>query len=662
MLVLDDYHVITAPEVHEAIAFLLDHLPDQLHLMIATRADPPLPLARLRSRGQLVEVRGADLRFTRDEAQQFLNEAMRLDLDAADVDALEGAHRGLDRRPAARRALVARDPDAGPRSSTSSRRSPAATGSSSTTWPTRSWPANRPGCATSCCGPRSSTGSPAPCATRSAGSPVGPRCWRTWSAPTCSWSRWTPSAPGTATTTCSPTCCTPGCSPRTPTWSRSCTGGPATGTPREASPPTPSGTRSSPRTSPRAAYLMEEALPERRRARQDSLMLSWIRALPDSVVRRSPVLSIVAGWARMMTGDLDGLESCLDDAEAALEAGSRDQDLAATWADTEDLRTAPATILVYRASLAQARGDVAGNGASRASTRSTWPAPRTTSCGAGQAGSSAWPPGRPETSTRPSPRSPRRCAACTPRETWSTSWTPRSCSPTCGWPPGDPAAPAGSTSRRSRPPPGTASRTHGPPPTCTSVWPSSTASSTTSPAPRRTWRRRGSWPSAASITENRHRWPMAMAQVRAARGDHEAATRLLEEAAALYRHGFYPDVRPIAAMKARLQIAAGDLESAASWARERGLGVDDDPDYLHEYEHLTLARLLLAQASRRQGSDRQERRPRSPTPSAARPAARRGRRRRPARRQPAGDPDAAGPRPPCRRRRRTRRSTCWARR
>ena len=64
-------------------------LPDQLHLVIATRADPPLPVARLRSRGQLVEVRGADLRFTPGEAQQFLNQAMGLDLDAADVDALE---------------------------------------------------------------------------------------------------------------------------------------------------------------------------------------------------------------------------------------------------------------------------------------------------------------------------------------------------------------------------------------------------------------------------------------------------------------------------------------------------------------------------------------------------------------------------------------------
>ena len=77
-------------------------------------------------------------------------------------------------------------------------------------------------------------------------------------------------------------------------------------------------------------------------------------------MRRSPVLSIFSGWSLLMAGDLDGVESRLDDAEAALAAGAQDQDLAAAWADTEDLRTAPATISIYRASLAQARGDVAG--------------------------------------------------------------------------------------------------------------------------------------------------------------------------------------------------------------------------------------------------------------------------------------------------------------
>ena len=80
------------------LAFLLDHLPPTLHLVIASRADPPLPLARLRARGELVELRAADLRFTPEEAATFLNEAMGLALAAADVAALEDAHRGLDRR------------------------------------------------------------------------------------------------------------------------------------------------------------------------------------------------------------------------------------------------------------------------------------------------------------------------------------------------------------------------------------------------------------------------------------------------------------------------------------------------------------------------------------------------------------------------------------
>ena len=110
----------------------------------------------------------------------------------------------------------------------------------------------------------------------------------------------------------------------------------------------------------RAAYLMEEALPQMRRARQDGVLLSWTGSLPEYVVRRSPVLCIVSSWSMLMAGDLDAAESRLDDVDAALAAGTRDQDLAATWADTEDLRTAPATVPVYRASLAQARGDVAG--------------------------------------------------------------------------------------------------------------------------------------------------------------------------------------------------------------------------------------------------------------------------------------------------------------
>ena len=76
ILVLDDYHLIEAQPIHDVLTFLLRHLPTQLHLVITTRDDPQLPLARLRARGQLAELRVADLRFTLTEAAEFLNQVM----------------------------------------------------------------------------------------------------------------------------------------------------------------------------------------------------------------------------------------------------------------------------------------------------------------------------------------------------------------------------------------------------------------------------------------------------------------------------------------------------------------------------------------------------------------------------------------------------------
>jgi LuxR family maltose regulon positive regulatory protein len=87
-LVLDDYHLITSGSIHTALTFLLDRLPPQMHVVIATRSDPPLPLPRLRARGQLIEIRSADLRFTLAEAMVFFQETMALALAADDVEAL----------------------------------------------------------------------------------------------------------------------------------------------------------------------------------------------------------------------------------------------------------------------------------------------------------------------------------------------------------------------------------------------------------------------------------------------------------------------------------------------------------------------------------------------------------------------------------------------
>jgi LuxR family maltose regulon positive regulatory protein len=94
ILVLDDYHVIDSKPVDEAITFLLKHLPPQMHLAITTREDPHLPLARLRARGQLTELRAADLRFTPAETTDFLNQVMGLNLTVEDIAALEARTEG----------------------------------------------------------------------------------------------------------------------------------------------------------------------------------------------------------------------------------------------------------------------------------------------------------------------------------------------------------------------------------------------------------------------------------------------------------------------------------------------------------------------------------------------------------------------------------------
>ncbi|HEV8191978.1 MAG TPA: hypothetical protein VGP82_10910, partial [Ktedonobacterales bacterium] len=88
-LVLDDFHVVGSPPIHQAVAFLLDHLPRQMHVILASRGEPPLPLARLRARGRLLELHAADLRCTPDEAATFLHETMGLRLSAADTTILE---------------------------------------------------------------------------------------------------------------------------------------------------------------------------------------------------------------------------------------------------------------------------------------------------------------------------------------------------------------------------------------------------------------------------------------------------------------------------------------------------------------------------------------------------------------------------------------------
>ncbi len=127
-LVLDDFHVIDAESIHDALTFLLEHMPPQMHLILVTRTDPPLPLARLRAGGEMTELRAADLRFTSEEAAAFLNDVMELDLSAKEIAALEEHTEGW----IAGLQLAALSRRAGRTSQALSRPSPAATATSST--------------------------------------------------------------------------------------------------------------------------------------------------------------------------------------------------------------------------------------------------------------------------------------------------------------------------------------------------------------------------------------------------------------------------------------------------------------------------------------------------------------------------------------------------
>ena len=139
VLVLDDYHSLSSETIHDALAFLLDHWPPPMHLVIAGRTSPPLPLPRLRARERLTEIGAPDLRFTHEEAADFLGRTMGLNLTAERVGALEKGTEGwIAGLQLAAHALKDREQEF---SSMEALAGGART--SSTTWPTRSSPASR---------------------------------------------------------------------------------------------------------------------------------------------------------------------------------------------------------------------------------------------------------------------------------------------------------------------------------------------------------------------------------------------------------------------------------------------------------------------------------------------------------------------------------------
>jgi LuxR family transcriptional regulator, maltose regulon positive regulatory protein len=352
-----------------------------------------------------------------------------------------------------------------------------------------------------------------------------------------------------------------------------------------------------------AADLLELALSDARQRRQDRTLRDWLNALPDDVLRSRALLATQMMPARLSEGDLDGAERWLEDANTALQTTTRELAAVrvprqgrladAARAREKELLALPAQAGVYRAGVAQARGDVEGTIAhARRALALAGPADHVArSGGAGYLGLAAWAAGDLPAAVDTFGEAVRSLHAAgnltgelATTVVLANMWLAR----------GRP-----DQARRLYERALATAETH----------PGSVLSTTGDlhVGLADVLRGQGDLDAAvthlqtardlgerASLPENRHRWYTAMAALLVASGDLDGAVGMLEQAQLLYLAGYFPDVRPIPAIRARVHIAQGQLEAATDWARAYHVSPDDPTSYLAEYDQLTLARLLLA--------------------------------------------------------------------
>ena len=587
-LVLDDYHLVDNQDVRDGMTLLLKHLPPHVHLVLSTRADPDLPLSRWRVRGELVEIRAADLRFTSDEAATYLNEATGLHLAAGDIEVLEERTEGW----IAALQLAALSIQGSEDVSSFVARF-AGNDRYIVDYLVEEVLAHQPEPVREFLLHTAVldrlTG---PLCEEVTGHDDGSHMLTTLQRANLflvalddqrEWYRYHHLFADVlrARLFAEQPDLVPLLHQRASRWYE--THDLAEEAVRHAL---------AARDFDRAAYLMELAVPAIRRNRQEAILLGWLKALPDETIRRSPVLSVFFGYMLMESGDLDAFEPRLDDAERAL-ADVPDES-APPWAKTEELRTLPATIAVYRASLAQARGDVAGTAEhARRALDLAGPGDHLARGGAaGFLGLVSWANGDVSSAleTFTQAVASLHAAGNLVDELSSTvvladMWL---------------AAGRPSTARRLYERALEVSEAHGEPvlratPDLHVGLSEIDYEGGDLEAAKRHLERAAALGEGAAMAEGRYRWFVAMGRIDDAEGDPQEAITLLDKAEQLYRPGFFPDLRPIAAIKARVWIAHGKLSRAADWARERGVSATDDAAYLREFDHLTLVRLVIAQ-------------------------------------------------------------------
>ena len=563
--------------------------------MIASRADPALPLARWRARGELAEIRAAELRFTPDEAAAYLNEMMGLQLTARDVAALEGRTEGwIAALQLAALSMQGRDDVAGFIAGFAGddryvvdylveevlQRQPDRVQAfllQTSILGRLSGPL--------CDAVTGQGGGKAMLEALDRGNlflvPLDDR--RRWYRyhhlfADVLQARLLDEQPGQV----------PGLHRRASAWYQ-----------QNGEPSVAIGHALAAEDFQRAADLVELAIPVMSQTRQEATVRGWLEMIPDAVIRVRPVLSVAYAWVLLSVGEFEGVEGRLRDAERWLDAttgtgaGSPASPAEMVVANEEEYRRLPGTIELYRAAQALARGEPPG--AIRHARRALDLAPeedhRSRASASGLMGLAFWGSGDLEAGHL----AYAECAAGLRRAGHIADIFG--------------CAIAMADIRLAQGRLGEAMRTY--------EQALQRAAEQGGPFLRGTadmhvgmsevYRERDDLPAATQqllrsqelgehigLPQHPYRWRVAMARLREAEGDLGGALDLLNEAERLYTGDFFPNVRPVPALRARVWIAQGELGEALSWARERGLSVDDDLSYLREFEHITLARVLLA--------------------------------------------------------------------
>jgi len=595
VLVLDDYHVIDARDIHEGMALMLEHLPPGFHLVIAGRADPALRLSRLRGRGELVEIRAADLRFTPDEAATYLNDVMGLELTAQDVAALEGRTEGwIAALQLAALSLQGRDDAAGFIAGFAGDdryivdylveevllRQPE---------PVRSFLLQ-----TSildllsgplCDAVTGQDGGKAMLETLDRGNlflvPLDDR--RRWYRyhqlfADVLRARLLDEQPGQV----------PELHRRASVWYENN---------RDRSEAIRHAMAGGDMA--RAADLVELAMPATGQNRQEATMRGWLDALPDELIRVRPVLSNAYAGSLLVRGEVEGVEERLRDAERWLGApdeavvGPAERAGPMVVVDAAAFRRLPGSIAVHRAGQALLLGDVAGTAA--------------------HAGRALNLVGEDEHFERGGAAGLLALASWTSGDLEAASgWYATAMASLekaghlsdvigCGLALADIRLAQGrlgealriyerelvlATGQGGHVLRGAADMHVG---ISTILLERNDLAGA-----RQQLLQGGELGEENGLPQNRHRTRVTLAAIRQAGGDLDGALELLADAKRLYVGDFSPDVRPVAALEARVWVRQGRPAEAGRWARERGLSAEDDLSYVREFEHITLARVLLA--------------------------------------------------------------------